>query len=524
MFRNMIVAATMLASVPIAAADTAAPHWWYAESDHFRVYSSGGSAAATTMAVKLERLDQAMRIFTGVAADQEAVAEVSKPTIYQFGKTEDIGKLAGQDGVAGFFIPRAGNSVAFVPLEEGPKTKFSSSPGTRDSYQFYEYDIPPETVLFHEYAHYFMFQHAPGAYPAWYVEGLAELFGTLKLMDAGFALGDPPKHRMGEIGLIDVDTGKLFSSNAQSSRYIDYPLYGHGWLASSYLSFVPERSGQLATFLRAINKGTDAHTAAEAAFGDLKKLEKELNAYRKERARGIVAKFREPEEPAVAARALTGDEAARMEVMIESEKGVTKTRARRLSPDAVALAARYPTSVPVLLTATEATFDAQDLAEAEGYAHRVLNADPNSVQAHLYLARIAMERAKTDAKWLATAREQFLAANSIDPQEPNALAGYYTTFRLADETPPEDALIALESAYRFAPFDGRVRKLLAHLLLLEKRDDEALVVLGPVIYSAHAGRQERKLRALVDKLNAGDRAPLTEELRPKLSDDESDEA
>ena len=31
-------------------------------------------------------------------------------------------------------------------------------------------------VLFHEYAHHFMFQRSNGAYPAWFIEGFAEYF------------------------------------------------------------------------------------------------------------------------------------------------------------------------------------------------------------------------------------------------------------------------------------------------------------------------------------------------------------
>ena len=48
------------------AVPAAAQNWAYAESDRFRVYSEGGEQAARTMAIKLERLDDAMRLFTGV--------------------------------------------------------------------------------------------------------------------------------------------------------------------------------------------------------------------------------------------------------------------------------------------------------------------------------------------------------------------------------------------------------------------------------------------------------------------------
>ncbi|MCV0382186.1 MAG: hypothetical protein K5799_01855 [Erythrobacter sp.] len=489
--------------------------WWFAESDHFRVYSSGGEAAARKMAVELERVDQAMRLFTGVGADQE-VAQNAKPTIYQFGKTEDIGKLAGQEGVAGFFIPRAGNSVAFVPLEQGRKSERRSSLGARTGVDYFDFDIPPESVLFHEYAHYFMFQHAPTAYPPWYIEGLAELFGSLKIEEVGFSLGDPPEHRKGEISLVDVDTDQIFRSDDRNARQIRYPYYGHGWLLTSYLSFAPERSGQLAKFLRSLNQGVETRAAARDAFGDLNVLEKELNAYRRQRARGMQARFTELEQPTVETRELTPAQSAQMAIQIESKSGVTAGEAKAIASRAQALLAQYPNDPAVLRSALEAEYDTGNFAAAESLAQRLLNTE-YAVDAQLYLARVALQYAPQDKSWVQTARTHFVAANRADSEDPNALKGFYLTYRLLDEEPPESALIALERAYEFAPFDPEIRMLLAHLLILENRDETAINLLRPVIYQPHGGKEARELRELVEKFEKGEREPLIEKLAPKLS-------
>jgi thioredoxin-like negative regulator of GroEL len=135
-----------------------------------------------------------------------------------------------------------------------------------------------------------------------------------------------------------------------------------------------------------------------------------------------------------------------------------------------------------------------------------------------------LERAKTDAAQFKTARAEYVAANHIDPNQPQALAGYYATYELAGETPPEDALIALDRSYDLASFDSGIRMTLAHQLLLEKRDREALILLGPITNDPHSGKQAEKFRALVDKLKAGDRDPLIAKLAPKIDpeDDEED--
>lgn len=514
MFRLLICVAALMAAGPLAAAGD--EDWWYAESDRFKVYSSGGEDAARDMASKLERLDDAMRMFTGVAALDGPLPEISKVTIFQFGETRDIGKLAGQNGVAGFFIPRAGNSVAFVPLEAGRQSRDRRSVGTREKWDMYDYDLDPEVVLYHEYAHYFMFQHAAAAYPSWYIEGLAELFGTVRLTDKSFAVGDPPKHREGEIAMVDVQLDQMFQSNAKITRVVRYPVYGHGWLVTSYLSFNPDRAGQLATYLSLVNKGKNPPEAAEEAFGDLDVLEKEIDAYRKERARGMEATFASLDAPEIELRRLSAAEAARMSIMIEANAGVTRDQAKKLLVDARSIAERYPDSVPVLRTLLEAEFDAGNYTEASSVADRLIGTD-EEVDAQLYKALVAMEFAKDDANWLSTARQHFLAANRLNPLEPNALAGYYLTYAMSEsEEAPEDALIALETAFRYAPFDPRIRMALAHLLLTEERDASAITVLGPVVYTPHGTKRLIEMRELVAKLEAGDREPLIKELAPSL--------
>lgn len=113
MLKKVLLASIALVATPAEAKDD----WWMAESDHFRVISEGGKSEAEKVAVNLERLDQAMRLFRGLPLDSGEVRDGEKVTLYQTGRTSDIGDLAHSQGVAGFFIPRAGNSVAFVPLE-----------------------------------------------------------------------------------------------------------------------------------------------------------------------------------------------------------------------------------------------------------------------------------------------------------------------------------------------------------------------------------------------------------------------
>jgi hypothetical protein len=50
-------------------------------------------------------------------------------------------------------------------------------------------------ILFHEYAHHFMLQHRPNAYPSWYIEGFAEYYMTARFGAQGAEIGNASRGR-----------------------------------------------------------------------------------------------------------------------------------------------------------------------------------------------------------------------------------------------------------------------------------------------------------------------------------------
>lgn len=505
--RKMLIGVVALfAATPSLAAET----WYKASSDHFVVYSEGKQSDAEQLAVNLERLDRALRFIRGMPLASQELPDATKLRVYQFGRTEDIATLAGsiRSGVAGFFIPRAGRSVAFVPLREDRDRGYGARTSTNG--------IDPAKVLFHEYTHYFMFQHGAAAYPFWYQEGFAELFGTLDLIDGGFRLGEPPEHRASSLQNLTLDIKKLIAPPEERNMLTVMKQYSYGWLLVSYLTFEPKRKGQLIDYLRRINAGESNLEAAQNAFGDLNKLERDLSKYRDGRVRAIEVKLNDVDAPEATVEKLSEDEAAQMMLHIHSVRGVTEDDAKRQVPEIRKLVAIYPQSVPVLLEATEVEFDAQNIDEAEKLADRVLAIDPDVTDAYLFKANIALKRAEKDPAQLSAARKAFIAANNLDPNNPRALYGYYRTFIYADETPPESALVSLERSYDLAPFDSSIRSTLAWQLLNEKREDEAVILLGPIINNPHAGEKIKELRELVEQMEDGNPSPLMAKLKPKL--------
>jgi Flp pilus assembly protein TadD len=500
----------------------ASAQWFEAETDHFIVLSESSERAAGEMAVKLERFDEALRFLQGMGVEEVQLPRSSKLTVFHFGSQEDIARLASgrSSSIAGFFIPRAGRSVAFVPRRSESISRSSTSINRSDEFT----SIDPEIVLFHEYAHYFMFQHRPAAYPAWYREGSAEVYGTLQLTDDGFRLGEPALHRSMTLEYFSAYSVKQLLDPPEELESEDgMQLYALGWLLAHYLTFSDERPGQLGAYLTLINQGRSSIDAGREAFGDLDALNRELNRYGIGRLPVIDVRHDGYEPPKATVRRLGPDEDARMELYIQASRGVDQAKAKSLIPTARALEVRFPESVPVLLSVVEAEFDAENDSRAEEVAGRIVALDPDNAAAQLYLGHIAMRRGKQDPAEFGKARRAYAAAARLDANNPVALSGYYQSFVGASQNPPEDARIALEQAYEAARFDAGIRIDLAHLYLVEERGDDAIALLAPLVNDPHAGKSAEKLRNAIEQIEAGSANEAIDALRSFGDDEESAE-
>ena len=87
--------------------------------------------------------------------------------------------------LAGAYLPRAGASIAIVPKLKGARSK---------------YDMSGETILYHEYAHHFLWTLTARTFPRWFIEGFAEYFASVKFKsDGSIVFGVPATHRAAEL-------------------------------------------------------------------------------------------------------------------------------------------------------------------------------------------------------------------------------------------------------------------------------------------------------------------------------------
>lgn len=490
----------------LAFASPAKADWWKAETDHFIVYSESSKADAQEFAEKMERLDMSLRSLQSVDFSP-ATSDSRKLTVFRFGDTGDIGRIAGSMGVAGFYIPNLGGSVSFTPAKADSRDTGSLLGATGRSEKT---KLDPQQVLFHEYAHHFMFQHFAAAYPSWYVEGFAETAATIDLKpDGSFHLGDPPQYRSDALfnSMLNVSAERLLASTNKPTGEDYYGWYTVGWLLNHYLTFEPSRQGQLKQYLRAINDGVAPGDAARQAFGDLGKLNREITRYKSGKLPGVHVRIGDYQPPTVAMRQLGPDEEAIIKVKMRSKRGVDKKLAPGVARDARDVAEKYPNSFAVQLALAEAELDLSDfepenLPRAEAAADRALANKPDSVEAMIYKGRVLLERGKRNKSELANARSWFAKAYNEDPQHPAPLYYNYLTYYEEGGPIPESALIGLERAYDFALYDPQIKLVLARQLLAEKKGPLARSILMPYAIAPHESKGAKKMREVVDLIEA----------------------
>ena len=470
--------------------------WWEARTDHFIVYSESNSKDARSFAERLERYDQALRSLQNIKPSQNE-ADWGRVTVFRTGDIETMGRLAGAQGVAGFYIPRHSGPVAFTPAKSERVEKGAANADRRTA-------LDPQTVLFHEYAHHFMYRYFSAAYPSWYREGFAEAYSTIDLRDDGsFHLGNAPQSRGSAFsGFFNYSIQRMLKTADKPDFEDVYGRYTYGWLLTHFLTFAPDRQGQLQTYLKLINAGTEAGDAAEKAFGDLGKLERDVKNYLEGDLPGAVVRPANYHTPSVSMRRLAPDEEAIIRIEIRSKVGVTRKKAEDVAADARDVAAKYPTSFAVQLALTEAEFDAGHWDAAERAADAALAIQPDSVPALLFKGRIDLERGRNDPRFYAIARTWLAKAHDAEPDYPSTLYYNYLTYLGAGGPIPENAVIGLEQAFLRAPYDADLRLAVVRQLLAEKNGSAAQRVLVPLVHSPHESKSAKALRDIYDQIRA----------------------
>lgn len=482
------------ASLVLAAPAMANATWYQASSKHFVIYADQKPEDLYEFAEKLEQFDQAVRKVRRMA--DPPVGDGNRLTVFVVNGVEAVQKLhRGHDSsVYGFYVPRYVGPLAFVPrrAQEGRG------------------GLSSDSVFFHEYAHHLMFQQFNEAFPNWYVEGFAELFGTPKFNDDGsVTLGTAPLHRAyGLFSSEGLTTQQVLEAQpARMDAAERESIYGRGWLLTHYLTFEPSRRGQLARYIGLLTKGQPMGQAATDAFGDLKQLDRELYGY--VRRRKLTAVTVDGHSLSIGRIDVTPLAAGAAEVIqwrMTSKRGVDQAIAQKVVVKVRQIAARYPADALVQASLAEAEYDVHDYKAALAAADAALRADPRLVEALTYRGRALVELAKTRdaAGSYVKARQAYLAANKIDTEDPEPLFLYFESFLEEGKEPTKNAIAALHYASVLAPQDDGVRFYSATAFLQDGQLAEARMELLPIAFNPHGGEGAEVARGAIAKIDAKD--------------------
>ena len=472
------------AAVAIVVSTPANATWHEAKSSHFIIYADLKPDQIRSFAERLERFDQAVRRVRGMADPK--LTDAQRLTVYALRSEDSVARLAGASLVRGFYHARASGSVAFVPRSAGSKA---------------DWDLDTEEIFFHEYAHHLQLEALSIALPPWSREGFAEFFATAKVeKDGSVIIGNAPQYRA--FGLFNENGLSVRQLVGETYKNLDAGqvdlLYGLGWLLTHYLTFEPSRQGQFDRYIQQIQKGTNALEAAEAAFGDLKTLGRDLEKYKLSKLHGLKVPGDTLSVGQITLRPLGVGEAAMMDVHIRSRSGVNDKTAPGVAANARRVAAPYSNEPFVQAALAEAEFDAGNYAAAEAAADRALAANSNYVKALIYKGRSRMElaRGKPDANW-PEVRDWFLKANRLDTENAEPLLLYYQTYVEAGAAPTKNAVEALLYAVALVPQDDELRINAVRQMLIEKRLQEARSLFSPLAFQPHATDQFKEISAEV---------------------------
>jgi hypothetical protein len=481
------LAALVLVGSLLSVSQALAGPWYKAETDRFIVYGETFEGKVRAYASRLQTYDAVLRLFHPDVAKRVPSTKLNVVMIESQSELEQI--WPGVPGnVLGFYNPNNEGLYAVVLTTQR---------------------MGEDDVLFHEYAHHFMRDYFPSAYPAWFVEGFAEYFGMTTIEKSSVSVGGENNSRAGDL-LRDtwIPLSDLFGKSAwQISAAKRSNYYALSWLMTHYMRSDAARGKQLFAIVQGIANGQDPVTTVERETGmTLEQLTKTLKAYNRFRVATINGEFARDSDIVVTKMPDSTDDFmyAEMRLKLRSSAGdkddafvnLIRNRAKKWPGD--------PTA-EIALARTE--FVMGDIAAGEAIVNRRLQANPNDKETVLlagmgqYFAGLRAEKDKKDAEKDArfrAARPILMNAYRLDDQDFRPLYAYVETRTVEPNFPNDRDVDASAGARDLAPAVHDISHRLGLMLIKQGRLDDAKIVWAPLINNPHGGAQVVFYKSMLD--------------------------
>lgn len=238
-------------------------NWVSVRSNHLLVIGNGPEKDIRLMAVRLEQFREVVsQIFTHPGPDSTVPT-----TVIVFKDDASYRPFKTNQNNAGYFQP--GQDVNYITL----------SAETRGEQDYFN-------IIFHEYTH-LITNNSIGLSPAWFNEGLAELYSRVGLTNNSVVLGRPIHRHITSLKqnallplrlLFEVD----YKSPYYNESHKQSIFYAESWALVHYLMLNKngERARQTITFLELLRSKEALEKAVEKAFSTtLENLEGDIRAY-----------------------------------------------------------------------------------------------------------------------------------------------------------------------------------------------------------------------------------------------------
>ena len=475
--------AVAFAALAMFAAAPARAEWLKAETEHFVIVGDTSNRAISEYARKVERFHSMLARFLPPEND-DVIAP--KLWIYLADGRDDMQEIwpTISKGVGGFYSRHDDRIFAVVD---------NTSEGS-------------DQILFHEYAHHYMFQYHNAVYPGWFVEGFAEYFAPsdMRMGRIRYGLHNPGRvyalnQRNDWVPMDDLLRSRLtLSSERRAAAY-----YAQAWLLTHYMLGAPERHRQLQGYLAAVARGEDPAVALETHIGRTPdQLGTDLRSYL---SRGITVYTLQEALPeaSVTVVALPRSTAAAVWLDLRSARALDEEDGLALVAQARAAAERYPTDRLPLVALAKLQRETQDLQGARATLERVVEAWPEDAEARWLMGAVLTELA--DASSDDEARRQLTRQSMVhlaagyqaDPLDYRIYLAMLKNRRAAPNFPTDNDVVTAESAFRLAPQLGTTAFEAGQALMSKGRYLDAAYVLGPLANNPHGGESLVAVRQLL---------------------------
>jgi hypothetical protein len=471
--------------------EPARAEWRRAETPNFIVYSAGNEQALRRYVRNLEIYDYVLRIRMGLPLDRPAARKLP---IYLVNGRSGLAQIhpGTAQNVAGTYFPTSEDIFAAA---------------IQDSAQDY---------LLHEYFHHFSFQlGSTSSLPGWLTEGLAEYFMTAEIKPDSVAVGGYNEMRVHSLfnaawlPLEELLTKRPGELRRGAHRDTYYPV---AWLMTHWFMSDDTRRQQLLAYIADLQQGEEPVAAMERATGlTIDELRHELRLYRRLNITTYRGDFPDPEIT------LTTLPRSADDLLLVSQRlkvGVPPEEREETAALVRRLAARHPDDPFAMLQLGHAELHFGDPAAGEAVLARLLETEPDNIEALQLLAAreidLAEDQPETAAARLRRARDHLARAYRLDE-------GQYSTLHLlarlregAAGYPTENDLVVWDRAFRLAPQLNAIRLGFAGALMKAEKFDEAVVVLRPLANASHGGSAADAAALMLALAQAG-QAPMSEE-------------